>query len=211
MERSRRQRLRSGFTVIEMIVVVAVIGIMATIGIPNLIRVIHRAKIEGIARETSVLMQRARSESVRQNVPTVVRVDLARSEIVAFADVDGPALGDPPDSIFNPVVGEPHRTTDYELGRYTLPNNVLFQAPGAAPFPVPVKDFTDVGPDKVAIFDPNGSIRDTGAIRYADQRGNFLEVRVTPAATARVQLRKWDPDLVDWQTRNQNDKPWVWL
>ena len=210
MRRSSRRRLHSGFTVIEMIVVVAVIGIMATIGIPNLLRVIHRAKLEGIARETSSLMQRARSESVRQNVPTVVRFDFARSEVVAFADVDGPTVIDPPDMIFNPVAGQPHRATDYEIGRYGLPNNVLFVAPTGDPADR-VEAFTPNGTESVAIFDPNGSIRATGAVRYGDQRGNFLEIRVAPAATARIEMRKWDPELSDWQTRNEGDKPWVWL
>ncbi len=133
MKRGRRHRLHPGFTVIEMIVVVAIIGIMATLGLPNLIRVIHRAKLDGIVRETSVLMQRARSEAVRQSVPTVVRADFARNEVVAFADVDGVALGDPSDLIFNPIAGEPHRTTDYELGRYRLPNLVGFAHPSGDP------------------------------------------------------------------------------
>lgn len=210
MQRGRKHRRNRGFTVIEMIVVVAIIGIMATIGLPNLVRMIHRAKLDGIVRETSVLLQRARSESVRQNVPTVVRFDLVNNEIVAFADVDGVALGDPSDLIFNPIAGEPHRTTDYEIGRYQLPNLILFQAPAADPDGA-VKDFSDAGPDKAALFDPDGSIRETGAIRFADRRGNFLEVRVTPAATARIQVRKWDPDLIIWRTRNQGDQPWVWV
>ena len=210
MQRRRRQGLRPGFTVIEMILVVAIIGIMATIGVPNLLRVIHRAKLEGIARETTVLMQRARSEAVRLNVPTVVRADLTRGEVVAFVDVDGPTILDAPDMLFNPVAGEPHRTTDFELGRFILPNQILFQAPTADP-DGPIQGFTAAGGEFVAVFDPNGSIRDIGAVRFADQRGNFLEVRVTPAATARVQMRKWDSDVSDWQTRNQGDKPWVWL
>ncbi len=54
-------------------------------------------------------------------------------------------------------------------------------------------------------------MRNTGAIRFGDLRGNFLEVRVEPAATARVQVLKWDLDLAAYQTRNQGDKPWVWL
>jgi len=210
MLRGRRHRLHSGFTIIEMIVVVAIIGIMATIGLPNLVRMIHRAKLDGIVRETSVLMQRARSEAVRQNVPTVVRADFARNEVVAFADVDGVAAGDPSDMIFNPVAGEPHRTTDYELGRYRLPNLVGFAHPSGDPAER-VDGFTAAGGENVAVFDPNGSIRDLGAIRFGDQRGNFLEVRIEPAATARVQVRKWDLDLAAYQTRNQGDKPWVWL
>lgn len=210
MKRGRRHRLHPGFTVIEMIVVVAIIGIMATLGLPNLIRVIHRAKLDGIVRETSVLMKRARSEAVRQSVPTVVRADFARNEIVAFADVDGVALGDPSDLIFNPIAGEPHRTTDYELGRYRLPNLVGFAHPSADPAER-IDGFTPAGAEFVAVFDPNGSMRNTGAIRFGDLRGNFLEVRVEPAATARVQVLKWDLDLAAYQTRNQGDKPWVWL
>lgn len=210
MQRGRNRRLLSGFTAIEMILVVAIVGIMAAIVVPNLLRTIHRAKLEGITRETAALMQRARSEAVRQNVSTVVRPDLARNEVFAFADVDGVALGDPPDSIFNPVAGQPHRATDYEIGRFMLPSNILFEAPASDPDPVPISGFSTVGPDQVAIFDPDGSIRALGAVRYSDRRGNFLEVRVAPAATGRTQVRKWDQNLVDWQTRRQNDKPWVW-
>jgi len=42
------------------------------------------------------------------------------------------------------------------------------------------------------IFREDGSVLSTGAIRFADPRGNVLEVNVEPQATGRVEIRKYD-------------------
>ena len=50
------------------------------------------------------------------------------------------------------------------------------------------------GSPNAVVFQPGGSVRDSGAIRFGDKRGNILEVRVEPRSTARVEIRKFHPD-----------------
>lgn len=211
--------MRKGFTLLELLIVLAIFGIIASIGLPAIFNLIHRAKIEGITRETAVLMRKARLEAIKQGVQTVVDIDASTGEIRAFADVHGLAVTDPPDGKYKNDSSQPRGESDYIIGTpYVLPNKVTFSFPGAdaeakASTFVNMPDF----PDAIAIFQPNGSILNTGAIRFGDSRDNYLEVRVDPAATARIEIRKWNAavsanplDNSQWFAPGENDLPWIW-
>jgi hypothetical protein len=43
----------------------------------------------------------------------------------------------------------------------------------------------------VAVFMPNGSVLDSGAIRIGDKDSNYCEVRIEPEATAKVAVLRW--------------------
>ncbi len=211
MRSSREDRSPRGFSLFELLIVIALISIMATMMAPNFLRLVQRSKLTGMAERTSVLMRLARDSSIRYNSPSVVRADLDEGYVVAFVDVDGVALGDPPDSIFNPLAGQPHRSTDFEIGRYSLPSRVSFDAPAADPDGGdPIFGFTPVADESVAVFRSDGSAADSGAIRFADPFGNFLEVRVEPETTGRVRIRKFNDDDIKWYFRNESGKPWEW-
>ena len=45
-----------GFTLVELLVILAMIGIVMLIGVPTFQQLIHRTKIESITRETAKLM-----------------------------------------------------------------------------------------------------------------------------------------------------------
>lgn len=197
-----RQRVAAGFTVVEMLLVVTVIGIASVMAYPALQQFIHRNKILGIAQTTSTLMREARFEAIRRGVPCVVHADGATNEVIVFVDVDG-------DLTFNPDLTETtFRATDYELRRYNLPAGVTFTAPGAQP---PIFGFTGLPtlPWNGAVFQTDGSIRDLGGMRFGDERGNYLEARVEPAASARVSLRKWDGS--NWLAQGEGGKTWGWV
>jgi len=196
------RRAAAGFTIVEVLVIVAVIGIGSVMAYPALQQLIHRNKILGSAQSTGTLLREARFEAIKRGVPCVVHADGVTKEVIAFADVDG-------DLTFNPDPAETtFRATDYELRRYNLPAGVDFVAPGAEP---PVSGLTALPalPWNGAVFQADGSIRDLGGIRFGDQRGNYLEARVETAASARVSLRKWDG--TNWLTQGQGGKTWEWL
>ncbi len=71
-----------------------------------------------------------------------------------------------------------------------------------------VEGLEKVGTTGLARFNSDGSVDATGAFRYADQRGNFLEVRIDPRAVARVKVRKWDG--TSWFARDESPGPWIW-
>lgn len=202
---------RGGFTLVELLVVIALIGIISTLVAPNFLRLIHRSKLTGVAQQSDSLMRLARQYSIRYNAPTIVRIDPVNEEIIAFVDIDGANAGDPSDRIFNPVAGRPHRSTDFELARYKLPNSVDFTAPAADPFgDGAVSGFTSIATENVAVFRPNGSVDDAGAFRMADRNGNYLEIRVSPPVSGRVQVRKFNEVDSSWRARNEGGSPWKW-
>lgn len=187
-----------GFTLIEALIVMTVLVIVATLGFPALQNLIHRGRIQGIAQETATLMQEARLEAIKRSAPAVVSIDPATGKVTGFLDLD--RSGD-----FN--------SGDRQLGQYSLPQQVSFSSPtdsGAAS----IDGFANTTSSNpayaadLAIFRPDGSADDTGAFRFGDRRGNYLEVRVDPAATARIRIRKWDG--TNWLVPGQGGKPWEW-
>ncbi len=184
-----------GFTLLELLIVIAVIGIVLLIGVPNLLQVVRQSRMIGYMNEFQNQLARARQEAIRRAVPVVVSADLDNQRLFVFANVDGD-----PNLEFNPDDSVPFRTADYEVANLPLPaagssQFLYFHSPeDASPEGPNMVDglSVDGDGDRVAVFESDGSIRDVGAFRIGDNaERNFFEIRIEPAATARVELRKW--------------------
>lgn len=202
MRPHRRPGHGSGLTLIEILVTLTLFMLAATMGAPALQQMIYRGKIEGFTRNSALVMREARLESVKGGFPCVVAADTEAGALVAFADLNR-------DGIFNPDPSSvDFRSTDYAIRDLPLPVGVAFSAPEAQ---AAVEGFTVIAdlPSRYAVFREDGSISDVGAFRIGDERGNYLEIRVAPAATAKVSIRKWDGDA--WYLHGENGKTWTWL
>jgi prepilin-type N-terminal cleavage/methylation domain-containing protein len=193
MKRDQAGRGAAGFTLLEVTLVVALIGIAVLIGFPALQKMIVRSELEGVTRTAATFVQQARFESIRSGSGAVIRVDLLEGEVVAFVDEND-------DNLFQPA-------TEKLLGRSELPKAVSFSAPSGE---TTIFGFDSDPTAGWAVMLADGSIRKAGAFRFGDVRGNFLEVRVEPAATARVQVRKWNDDDRRWYAQGQGGKSWEW-
>src|SRR5215208_49303 len=180
MQKQPTDRAARGFTLIETLVVLTIILTVALFTMPSLLATVRQAKLRGMANQTAVLMRLARLEAIRYGCPAVVRVAAAGggqpAGVEGFADCNNDGLQD-----------ADKRT----LGRFPIPRNVRLLAPPALEGKDAVDDLstdlTDAAAPNVAIFLGNGSISATGAFRFGDDAGNFLEVRVEPIATPRIE------------------------
>ena len=193
MQRNTR-RVRTGFTLIELVVVLAILGLIMLFGFPALQNMIARSRLEGTAREVGVIMQQARFAAIKNNTRVAVRADTDIGLISAFRDRE-----DPP----SPVEGtqDGGELTVGPEGGFPLPNGLLLVGPpGDA---LGVSGFPTSGNHGWVTFLADGSVKQEGAFRIADRRGNYLELRVEPRATARVQMRKWDAATSAWRTQGE--------
>lgn len=174
----RRER---GFTLIEMLVVLAILSIAVLLAAPYLTKQVQRSKLIGVAQQASGMMRLARMDAIKSSRCAMVAIDPGSGRVEVFSDRDGNCLPSAPDERLSEVV---------------LPNGVSFASPcgsGAAS----VRGLTTrVGLSSVAVFRSDGSALDPGAFRFqAVELGgaapNYLEVFLWPAATARVRVRKW--------------------
>ena len=171
----------AGFTMIEVLTVLLVGLILMLMSYPELLKYHIRSQLEGVTRETSFVLQRAKYQAIKDSQPVQVCADTAGRVVTGLG-----------------------RTIE-------LPESVSFGAP-ASEAPTLTGDCFVFRPDGSVDFLPDRP-GEPEAFRFADVRGNFLEVRVAPRATARVQVRKWDETAEpgqQWQTRDQGGKAWEW-
>jgi type II secretory pathway pseudopilin PulG len=185
-----KTRRQEGFTLVEALIVFVIIAIIGGMAFPAARRQIWRAKLLSRSEEMGIHMLLARMEAMKHGFPVVVIPDYVSQTLTAFVDEDDDQVQDPLErQVFALGAG----TSGHERIHFMGPNGV----PGTAADPAEsVVDFTPVpgGNLKAAVFEPDGSIRDTGAFRFADDRGdprNTLEVRVSPRSTARIEVRKY--------------------
>ena len=73
--RDKSASARRGFTLVEILAAVAIIGIMALIFYPNIINTLETRKIEGSAREVLTVLQRAKFQAVKTKLNHRVRFE----------------------------------------------------------------------------------------------------------------------------------------
>ncbi len=73
--RDKSASARKGFTLVEILAAVAIIGIMALIFYPNIINTLESRKIEGSAREVLTTLQRAKFQAVKTKLNHRVRFE----------------------------------------------------------------------------------------------------------------------------------------
>lgn len=84
-----RLRTRRGFTLPEMVLVVVIIGIMAAMAGPRLLRWVQVAGQRGAANQVIADLQYARVQAVRQGQTVSLRIDNATAYRVTVDDANG--------------------------------------------------------------------------------------------------------------------------
>jgi prepilin-type N-terminal cleavage/methylation domain-containing protein len=186
-----------GFSLIELLVVMALMLIVAALGIPTLITAMHQAKVFGVAQEMKTMMAQGRLEAIKtarailQIVPSTGPGDIAHVQLFVDADGDGKLSG-----------------SETVTGSLYLPNGISFEDKDENLDKDSVTGLSadpDGGPN-VAIFQRDGTVDKFGAFHVADPYGNFLEVRVS--LTGKVELRKWNGTA--YVLKGDNGEAWTW-
>ncbi len=153
----------SGFSVLEMIVTVAIVGLVAMVGMPALFNQLSKVRLEAAATDVANLIQQTRLRAIRDGQQYTVEVD--------GVDVTGQT-----------IVGS-NESDPFEMEFYNPP---------IAVYPVDDPGIADCqeggiwgGPS--ITYDSTGAAQDTGAICVWDGGENILQVVIEfPAGPPKI-------------------------
>lgn len=155
-----------GLTLIEVLLVLAVIAIVATAGLPSLSGLIDRQQLRGAAQDLHAEFLNARMEAIRRNLPVSLsfRVDEAAGRWCLAQSGDGPCDCFAPDACT--LAGAPPRTVrSRDFGRVRLTTN-----------------FT---PQHTATFHPVRGTANAGTASLG-VNGKRVEIRVSSLGRTRI-------------------------
>jgi len=79
MQKKATGENESGFTLIELIIIIAIIGVTAAVAIPGYISMLPDWRLKGAARDLYSNMQKARVEAVKRNERWAIKFDSGRN------------------------------------------------------------------------------------------------------------------------------------
>jgi prepilin-type N-terminal cleavage/methylation domain-containing protein len=211
MRRIRSEVRGAGFTLVELLIAMVVIIALISLGFPALQQMIVRSRVEGKVREIAIMAQDARMEAIKDSIPTALRFDTTLDRVYTWVDQNADGTLDAGEEL---------------LVETPLGDAVSFEAPaGGAPFesgdhPAALDCSDPICSDNKdsngswIIFNTDGSVTTPIWTRFADTRGNYLQLKIWPIATAAIEIGKWDDTIAAdqdrWPASGHEGRPWTW-
>jgi len=191
----RNQEGSRGFTLVELLITLAIFGVLALLTYPALLSVLEHQKMIGATHEAANIVRLARLTAVKRNTDIKVVARYTDNTLIAFRDVNGNDAFD--------------ADTDEQVGATQFPKSVYFWGP---PDGTPGGAAAWVFATPTLIFHGGGDASEDGAFRLRGRNPDYFEVRVEPKATGRVVIKKWGGgDLVtDWWQNGEQGHKWTW-
>lgn len=172
----RRRRLEGGFTTIELIIVLAIVGMVALFAMAYLRSILKRERLKTVVREVSSMVRTTRAEAIQRHRTCVMLVDPPGRKVIVWAetppdnyvqDAGEPTLEHfemPPDVVFRlapagAAVGGPDAVSfDTYLGNPALVDRIVFKGDGTLDAPQAANSQRPLRPATYKTTVPAGSI-----------------------------------------------------
>ena len=172
-----------GFTIIEVLMVMVVLGILATIAIPVLLNALPSLRLKSSTRDIFSLLLKAKGEAINRSESVTILFNPAGNSYSGFIDNGAGAGGIANDQIQNG--GE-----QTLLPPILLPNNVSFDPTADVDGVSFANNAVTFSPRGLSVGPGGGLIMGTISLRATDNSGNVINRRsITLASGGRIRVQ----------------------
>jgi type IV fimbrial biogenesis protein FimT len=155
-----------GFTLIEVLIVFALIGIISAFAVPNVVTMVRSYRLKSAANELASTLQLARGTAISQNANSVLTFNTVSKSYSAFSD-NGDGGGTINDGVQNGT--EPTtKTVNLQTSYY---GEISFNTPSFG---------------NTTVFNSQGMCTPSGTISLQNSVGATIQVVVSPSGSIRV-------------------------